>query len=58
MFEQQNTPDANFGRMCRITFSVRLMESQNLWSAVLIDQNITDVKLNETNLGYQYKIKE
>ena len=57
MFEQQNTPDANFSRMCRINFQVRINESQQLYEGVLLDDNITSVKLEETELGYQYKLK-
>ena len=57
MFDQQNTQDANFSRMCRIGFSVKIMENQALWAGLLLDQSITTVLLEETELGYQYKLK-
>ena len=58
VYEQENTPDTNFGRMARINFSVRLMENQQVWEGVLADQNITQSKLELTEKGYQYKLKE
>lgn len=57
MFEQQNTPDANFGRMGRINFSVRIMEHQDLWNGLALDDNLTTALLEETDKGYQYKLK-
>lgn len=58
MYEQQNTQDANFSRMGRIVFSVRIMENQNIWEGIALDNNITKVLLDETDKGYQYKLKE
>lgn len=57
MFEQQNTQDASFSRMCRIGFSVKIMENQNLWDGIALDNNITKVLLDLTDKGYQYKLK-
>lgn len=56
MYEQPNTPDANFARMGRIGFSVRIMENQELWDGIALDNNITTVLLEETDKGYQYKL--
>lgn len=57
MYEQPNTPDANFARMGRIGFSVRIMENQKLWDGIALDNNITTVLLEETDKGFQYKLK-
>lgn len=57
MHDQENTQDANYSRMGRISFSVRIMENQKLWDGVLLDNNTTKVKLELTDKGYQYKLK-
>lgn len=57
MYEQPNTQDANFSRMGRLTFSVKLSEDQLLWDGIILDNNTTKVLLNDTDKGYQYKIK-
>jgi hypothetical protein len=57
MASQDNSQDANFSRMARLTFEVRLNESQDLWSGILLDNNISKVNLDETEKGYQYKLK-
>jgi hypothetical protein len=54
-FDSSNNQDASFVKMGRLTFSVRLNESQNLWEGVDISSIFTDVKLELTNLGYQFK---
>lgn len=56
MFEQQNTQDAGYSRMFRLGFSVKLMENQDLWKGLIINQNITSSKLELTEKGYQYKL--
>ena len=58
MYEQPNTQDASFSRMGRLTFSVRMSENQKLWNGVVLDNNTTKVLLEDTDKGYQYKIKE
>lgn len=58
IYEQESTPDTNFARMARINFAVRIMESQDIWAGVLAAQNITQSKLELTELGYQYKLNE
>jgi hypothetical protein len=57
MFGQENTQDAGFSRMARITFEVRLNESQELWTGIQLENNISKVNLDLTELGYQYKLK-
>ena len=57
MYEQPNTPDANFSRMARIGFSVKIMENQEVWEGILLDNNTTTVNIELTDKGYQYKLK-
>ena len=33
------------------------MENQELWDGIALDNNITGVKLDLTDKGYQYKLK-
>jgi hypothetical protein len=54
-FDSSNNQDASFVKMSRLTFSVRLNESQNLWEGVVISSIFTDVKLELTDLGYKFK---
>jgi len=56
MYEQPNSQDTNYSRMCRINFSVRIMENQALWNGVLLAESLTGVKLELTDKGYQYKL--
>lgn len=56
MFEQQNTADASFSRMCRINFEVRIMERQELWDGIALKQHDTSIKLELTELGYKYEL--
>lgn len=56
MFEQENTQDASYSRMCRINFEVRIMEDQDVWKGILLDQHLTSTKLDLTEKGYQYKL--
>ena len=56
MFEQQNNQDGNYSRMCRISFSVRALENEQAWEGVILGEHITEIKLEETELGYQYKL--
>ena len=53
--DSSNNQDAAFVKMSRLTFSVRLNESQNLWEGVDITSIFTDVKLELTDLGYKFK---
>lgn len=56
MFEQQNSQDGSYSRMCRISFSVRAIESEEVWAGVNALEHITSVKLDETELGYKYEL--
>ncbi len=54
MYDVQNVQDAASVKMGRLSFSVRIQESQSLWDGVDLINNITQVKLHETDLGYKY----
>lgn len=54
-YEPQNNQDASFVKMSRLSFSVRINESQSVWSGVNISSIFTDVKLALTELGYKYE---
>jgi len=54
-FETSNSQDSSFVKVSRISFSVRIYEDQSLWEGVNISSTFTDVKLDDTNLGYKYE---
>lgn len=54
-FEPNNSQDAAFVKMARLTFGVRINESQSLWEGIEINTIFTSVNLDLTNLGYVYE---
>lgn len=54
-FEPNNAQDAAFVKMCRVTFAVRINESQSLWEGIEINTIFTSVNLDLTELGYVYE---
>ena len=56
-FEVPSQNDTAFTQMCRLTFNVRMAESQTLWNGVLAKSLFTNVKLDLTTNGYEL-IKE
>lgn len=57
-FEPNNTQDAAFVKMSRLTLSVRLNETQSLWDGIDINSIFTNVKLDLTEKGYFYETIE
>lgn len=55
IFEVSNNQDANFVKMSRLSFSVRINENQSLWEGIDISTIFTGVKLDLTEKGYQYE---
>lgn len=55
-YEPKTNQDAAFVKMSRMTFSVRLNETQSLWDGININTIFTDVKLDLTELGYIYEV--
>lgn len=56
-FEPTNVQDSANVRMCRIEFSVRILENQDVFSGVNLERIFTQVKLDSTELGYQYNVQ-
>lgn len=56
-YEASNNQDANFVSMTRLNYSVRIYQDYSVWEGVTADQNLTDVKLDLTELGYKYQLK-
>ena len=54
-FESSNSQDAAFVKMSRITFSVRINESQSLWQGIDLKTIFNEVKLDLTEKGYIYE---
>lgn len=52
-FEASNNQDATYSKMGRITFSVRINESQTLWAGLELSSIFTDIKLELTEKGYK-----
>lgn len=50
-FGEQN---GTFSRMARISFEVRAVEGQDMDNGILLGQNNSIIKLEETELGYKY----
>lgn len=57
-FEPSNLQDSSFVKMSRLTFGVRINESQSLWEGIDINTIFTSVKLDLTEKGYFYEIIE
>lgn len=56
-FEPSNNQESSFIKMSRLTFSVRINESNPLWDGLEIKSIFTHVKLDLTDLGYKYIIE-
>lgn len=57
-FETNNSQDSSFVKMSRLTFSVRINETQSLWDGIDINSIFTTVKLDLTDKGYFYETVE
>ncbi len=53
--EMNGNQDASYIRMARLDFSVRVQESQDMWSGIQLLGNDTGIKLYLTDKGYQLK---
>lgn len=56
VFDSPNAQDSSFTTMARLSFSVRILENQQLWSGVNLADSFTDVKLDLTDKGYKYNL--
>lgn len=55
VMEPEFKQDSNFVRMARLILSVSIVESQTLEEGVELHENLTSVKLHETELGFVYQ---
>lgn len=54
-FLPTNEQDSSFVKMSRITFNVRIKESQSVWDGIDINSIFTEVKLCLTEKGYKFQ---
>lgn len=57
VFEVNSNQDTGFSRMGRISLEVKLFESQEIFSGVPFSENHTNIKLQDTEDGYQLILK-
>ena len=57
VYDIDNNQDASYVRMMRLTYEVRIYETQQLWAAVPLLINNTQVKLDDTEKGHLYIIE-
>lgn len=55
-FEPSSNQDATFVKMSRLSYSVRIVEQQDMWNGIEINSIFTTVKLDETQRGYKYEL--
>jgi len=55
-YEPNNNQDASFVSMARLNHEVRFYQDYQVYEGVEFSENLTDVKLSNTDLGYQYKL--
>ena len=55
-YEPNNNQDASFVSMARLNHNVRFYQDYKVWEGVLLTNNLTNVKLSNTELGYKYEL--
>ena len=55
-YEPNNNQDASFVSMARLNHEVRFYQDYKVKEGVLITNNLTNVKLSNTELGYKYEL--
>ena len=55
-YEPNNNQDGSFVSMARINHEVRFYQDYKVEEGVLITNNLTNVKLSNTDLGYKYEL--
>jgi hypothetical protein len=55
-YEPNNNQDASFVSMARLNHNVRFYQDYKVWEGVEITNNLTNVKLSNTELGYKYEL--
>lgn len=57
IFEVKSNQDTGFSRMGRISLEAKIFESQKIFSGVPFSENHTNIKLQDTEDGYQLILK-
>ena len=55
-YEPNNNQDASFVSMARLNNIVRFYQDYKVWEGVEVTNNLTNVKLSNTELGYKYEL--
>ena len=55
-YEPNNNQDASFVSMARLNHNVRFYQDYKVWEGVEVTNNLTNVKLSNTELGYKYEL--
>lgn len=55
-YEPNNNQDASFVSMARLNHEVRFYQDYQVYEGVEITNNLTNVKLSDTDLGYKYEL--
>jgi len=55
-YEPNNNQDASFVSMARLNHQVRFYQNYKVEEGVLLTNNLTNVKLSNTELGYKYEL--
>jgi hypothetical protein len=55
-YEPNNNQDASFVSMSRLNHNVRFYQDYKVWEGVEVTNNLTNVKLSNTELGYKYEL--
>ena len=55
-YEPNNNQDASFVSMARLNHEVRFYQNYKVEEGVLLTNNLTNVKLSNTELGYKYEL--
>ena len=57
-YTSKDAQDSAFVKVSRLTLDIKMTEQQTLWSGVLIENNLTGIKLGLTERGYKYEFEE
>jgi len=55
-YEPSNNQDASFMSMARLNHEVRFYQNYKVEEGVLLTNNLANVKLSNTDLGYKYEL--
>lgn len=50
--------DSQFSRMGRVLFTVKILENQEMWQGLALQESVTGIKLGTSNKGYKYILND